>query len=274
MAAIEIKKLKIEQIIENKIYIQPYREYFGISSIGHNCPRALWYSFRWCSKREIIAREHRLFQRGHREEPIIIADLKAVGCKVHSTQKESVTGNGHIKGHIDGIVENLPDAPKTPHLLEMKTANDKNFNKIKKEGIEKAKPEYNAQAQGYMKLLKLKRCLFVIVNKNNDERYYERINYSAKQANQLLKKAYDIISTEFPPAKIGGSEWFECKWCEHYDICHFDEPVQENCRTCHYCDIHDEGKWACSRYEYEYWLSYEDQLEGCKDWDKLRSLLK
>ena len=271
MVAIEMpQKLKIEQVIENKIYSENPRPYFGISGIGAKCPRALWYSFRWVTKQENTAREYRLFQRGHREEPIIIADLELVGCKVHSTQVEVVTGHGHIKGHNDGIVENLPDAPKTPHLLEMKTANDKRFAQIKKDGIEKSNPEYAAQAQCYMKLLKLKRALFVVVNKNNDERYYERINYDSKQANQLLKRAYDIISTEVPPAKIGGATWYECKWCGHYDVCQFDEQPLKNCRTCYHGDIHDEGKWACSLKDE--WLSYDEQLAGCDRWTKLETL--
>ena len=268
MAKIEMpQKLKIEQIIENKIYSESPRSYFGISGIGTKCARSLWYSFRNCSKQEHSARVHRMFQRGHREEPIIIADLEAAGCKVHSTQLGMTTGHGHIRGHIDGIVEKLPDAPKTPHLLEMKTSNNKRFAKMKKEGVDKS---YLAQAQGYMKLLKLKRTLFVVVNKDNDERYYERVNYSAKEANQLLKRAYDIISTEVPPAKIGGSTWYECKFCNHYDVCHFDEPVQVNCRTCQFCDIYDEGQWGCSHHDC--YLSYKDQVAGCEMWDKLETL--
>ena len=260
-------KLKIEQKIENRLFPAERRPYFGISGVGNKCPRALWYSFRWVSLIQHTARQHRLFQRGHREEPIVIADLEAAGCTVHSTQKEVVTGHGHVKGHNDGIVENLPDAPKTPHLLEIKTANDKNFAKMKKEGI----PEgYLAQAQCYMKLLKLKRALFVVVNKNNDERYYERVNYSAKKANQLLKRAYDIISTEVPPAKIGGSSWYECKWCDHYDTCHFNEEPQMNCRTCQNCDIYDEGQWGCSVFDCS--LTYQEQLYGCEIWTKLETL--
>ena len=178
-------KLKTEALIEDQELIESPRSYFGISGIGHPCARSLWYNFRWVTPRQFSPRVKRLLNRGHLEEPIVIKDLEAIGCRVHSTQKDLVTGHGHIKGHNDGIVDNLPDAPRTPHLLEIKTANEKNFNAIKKDGISIAKPEYEAQAQGYMKLLKLKRTLFVVVNKNTDERYYERVSFDAKKAKYL-----------------------------------------------------------------------------------------
>jgi hypothetical protein len=264
-------KLKTESLIEDQELVEPPRSYFGISGIGHNCARALWYTFRWCTPRKLSPRVKRLLNRGHREEEVVVADLEAIGCRIHSQQKDMVAGQGHIKGHNDGIIENLPDAPKTSHLLEIKTANDKNFNAIKKDGITIAKPEYEAQAQGYMKLLKLKRTLFVVVNKNTDERYYERVSFDAKKATLLFDRALDIITSEVPPPQIGGSAFWSCKFCDHYDVCQFDLPPQQNCRTCEQCDLCDEGQWKCSRQK-DLVLGYEAQQAGCKQYEMLKGL--
>ena len=265
MVEIPEKRLKIEQLIESREYPGELRPYLGISSIGESCPRKLWYSFRWVNTSQFSARQKRLFARGHREEAIVIADLESIGCSIHSTQKEVTTGWGHIKGHSDGIVENVPDAPKTPHLLEIKTAGDKHFTKLVKLGsVEQASPGHYGQCQGYMNLLKLKRALYISVNKNNDARYYERIHYNPKNAESLLDRAHDIVSTEVPPGKIGGSSWYECKFCQHYYVCHFNESVNQNCRTCRHLDMHDRGQWACALKSE--WRTTAEQLAGCEAW--------
>ena len=130
-------RLKIETLIEDREIINEPRPYLGLSGIGDPCSRKLWYGFRMVAKQKLTPRQHRLLNRGHREEPVIIVDLEAAGIKIKNTtddQAEVTTGYGHIKGHSDGIADNVPDASKTTHLLEFKTANDKNFKKIKKGG--------------------------------------------------------------------------------------------------------------------------------------------
>lgn len=263
-------RLKVEKLIEDEFVIQGFRPYLGISGIGEKCARKIWYGFRFCSQQKISQRMHRLFQRGHREEPIIQADLRKIGIHHHSAQKEVVDGNGHIKGHIDDTLENVPDAPKTPHLGEYKTHNDKSFKDLKNKGVKLSKPVHYAQMICYMKKLKLKRGLYIAVNKNDDARYYERISSDDEKATELIQRGFDIISTEVPPEKIGNSTWFECKWCGHYEICHFGELPLKNCRTCEFGDIHDEGKWKCSGYKI--WLSFAQQLLGCGKHRFLKSL--
>ena len=265
-----IIRLKTEMLIEDPPIKQVTRPYIGISGIGNECPRALWYGFRWVAMREFVPRVQRLLTRGHREEPIIIADLKAIGCVVSGRQKTIITGEGHIKGHTDGIIENVPDAPKTPHLLELKTANDSNFKKIVKQGVEKAKPEYYAQCQCYMDKLNLKRALFIVVNKNTDARYYERIHLNKKVAQFYFDRAMDIITTEIPPDKIGASTWFACKWCDYYDVCQFDGPISKNCRTCKSLDLHPKGRWRCSLRKEP--RGVKRQREGCSMWEKMEGL--
>jgi len=258
-------RLKIEKAIEDGMVVQAFRPYLGLSGIGDSCSRKLWYGFRLCAVVQITQRLHRLFQRGHKEEPIIQADLRRAGAVCHVTQDnqpEAVCGNGHIKGHLDDVITKLKDAPKTPHLGEYKTHNDKSFKDLLKRGMKLSKPVHYAQMVCYMHLFKLKRGLYVAVNKNDDSRYYERISADPDKANELISKGEDIISTEIPPQRIGNSTWYECKWCNYYQICHFGEAPLKNCRTCKFVDIHDEGKWRCSGLKI--WLSFEQQQLGCQ----------
>jgi CRISPR/Cas system-associated exonuclease Cas4 (RecB family) len=257
-------RLKTEIKIEDDQITEPFRPYLGISGIGDPCMRKMWYGFRMCSERKFSPRQKRLFMRGHYEEPIIQKDLKKAGIICHvnqDNQPEVVCGNGHIKGHVDDVLTNVPDAPKTPHLGEYKTHNDKSFKDMKKKGLIKSKPTHYAQMVCYMYLMKLKRGLYVAVNKNDDSRYYERISENIKFAKELIKKGIDVISTEVPPPKIGNSTWYECKWCDYYMICHFGDTPLKNCRTCSFGDIHDEGIWKCAKYKIE--LAFQQQQLGC-----------
>lgn len=263
-------RLKTQQMIEDASVKPEVRGYLGISSIADPCMRKLWYGFRFCKFEEITPRQKRLFSRGHREEPIIVSDLNKIGIIHHSDQQEVVYGNGHIKGHCDGRLLNVPDAPKTEHLSEFKTANDKSFKEIKKLGIIASKPVYHGQALCYMHLLDLKRCLFVVVNKNDDDRYYERIHADQERAQGLLDRGVEIITSEAPPERRFKSTWYACKWCTYYKICHFGESVLENCRTCISGDVCDNGIWECS--EYNIRLTLQQQLLRCNRYEKLFSL--
>jgi len=263
-------RLKIEKTIEDKKVTAERRRYLGISKIGHYCKRNIWYTFRlFLPAEELTARQVRLFQRGHNEEEIILHDLKEAGVKIISTQNEIVACSGHIKGHCDAILGNLPDAPKTEHLGEFKTSATKYFEiLIKEQSVKKAFPSHFDQMQGYMHKLKLKRALYVCVNKEDDRRYYERIEYDKAYAEAIFAKGEEIVLAEQPPERIGDSRFFKCgpKWCEYREICHFEETetIDKNCRTCRNIEVHDKGRWYCKKKKE--FRSFKNQCKGCKKW--------
>jgi hypothetical protein len=249
---------------------QEHRPYLGMSQIGHSCSRYLWYSFRWAYEINHSARLLRLFNRGHREEPAIVETLNKIGIICYGDQTEIVMAHGHAKGHCDGMSMGVIEAPKTVHLNEYKTMSDKYFKEVCKLGVKASKPIYYAQCQIYMKKLKLTRTLFIAVNKNDDSMYIERIKYSKDFADELERKAEDIILSEKPPKKEFDSTWFECKYCDARDICHFEGIPEKNCRTCENCDILPEGKWECSRHNIP--LATGQQRIGCNKYQLLDCL--
>lgn len=231
------------------------RAHLGASIIGRSCSRALWYTFRWARSPRHKGRLLRLFRRGHEEEPRMINDLRDVGVEVHCVEPD--TGKqfrvsevgGHFGGSMDGCALGIHEAPKTWHVLEFKTSGDKPFQKLKKQGVLAAKPEHYAQMQVYMHLTGMTRAFYMAVNKNDDELYTERVKYDAEFAIRVVEKARRIITAQQPLERIGGPDWYECKWCDYYDICHDTNLPERNCRTCLSStpELDGDGRWSCER---------------------------
>lgn len=253
--------------LEAPVHKQDKRTYLGMSQIGHSCETYLWLQFRWAYDAVISARINRLFGRGHREEPLMIAELAKAGIEVHSTQAEFIAGWGHIKGHCDGIAENVIEAPKTPHLAEFKTMGDKYFKQVCKTGVEAAKPIYYAQCQIGMKYFELKRTLFMAVNKNDDAYYIERLKYNPGIADMLIARAEGIILSPEPPLRRYKSSWYECKFCDARNQCHYGSKYSVSCRTCKAVSIEHEGQWVCLKNGNV--LTANDQHIACEEYDPI-----
>jgi hypothetical protein len=250
---------------EGMIDVEP-RTYIGMSSIGHECMRYLWFNFRWAFSSRITKRQARLFSRGHREEEVIIQELEKIGIKCHSFQEEFVLGWGHIKGHCDGMCDNVPEAPKTTHLLEIKTMNDAAFKDIWKRGLEVSKPIYYAQCIIGMYGYGLSRALFISTNKNDDAYYVTRVREDKRRAKDLIRRAESIILSEEPPAKIFKPTWYACKYCDANAICHYGGALNFNCRTCINSSPGKEGKWYCKETTE---IDTKKQKEGCSDYSPI-----
>lgn len=269
------KKLEIEKIIEGREIIEPSRKYLGLSGIGHPCRRAIFYQFRLFLPPETITpRESRLFQRGHREEPIIIDDLtKVAGVEFLTTQDECSSCEGHVKGHLDAVLRRVPGLKKKAKVLgEFKTSKTKYFNDLEKSGsVKKTFNSHFCQMQSYMHLFKLKFALYICVCKEDDRRYYEIVEYEKDFATSLIEKAEEIVLAEEPPKKLGSnSSYYRCgpKWCRYRNICWFTEKgINKTCRSCKHVSIHDKGRWKCDLKRK--FLSWEKQKKGCKKWELL-----
>lgn len=228
------------------------RYHLGASMIGRECERQLWYSFRWAKTVQHEGRLLRLFDTGHLEEPRMVADLRAIGCTVLEVDPENGRqwtvrdDGGHFGGSMDGVALGLPEAPKTWHLLEFKTHNEKSFNKLCEKGVQQAKLEHYAQMQAYMELAGLTRALYMAKNKNTDDLYCERVYHDAAYAMRILEKARRIIASPVPPPKAFAKGYYLCRWCDFEDICHNSERPERNCRTCMHSTPVDGGQWECA----------------------------
>jgi len=250
----------------------------GASQVGRPCERALWYSFRHCCRPEFDGRMYRLFERGNLEEPRVVKDLRAIGCVVHEVDESTgkqfrVTAlGGHLSGRLDGAVLKVPEAPKTWHVLEIKTHSAKSFKALVSKGVEEAKPEHFAQVMLYMHLTGMKRALYIAVNKDTEELYTERIRHSKDTAELLVERARRVIFSQAPPDRISDRpDYYLCKWCDARDICFGTEapepalPVPAlSCRQCcHATPTNDGGgRWVCELHKKG--LSTNDQKRPCE----------
>lgn len=231
------------------------------------CERAQWDAFRWLFPAEIFdGRKLSIFETGEVWETRLVERLREAGVQVREVDPETgeqwrvVFAAGHASGRLDGRLTNLPEAPKTEHVLEVKTHNDRSFKGLLKSGVAEAKPEHMAQMQAYMHLTGLTRALYLSVNKNDDSLYAERIEYDPVAAARLMARAEMIVTSDRRPP---------CS-CAPYLIkagygCSVNEgtmPVR-TCRSCLHATAHLDGdaRWSCARFGRD--LSLDEQKAAC-----------
>jgi len=207
----------------------------------------------------------RLFRRGHEEEINIVKDLRAIGMDIRATTSNQarVDFGNSVSGSMDGVIfSGVPEAPKTKHLAEFKTASDKKFKEFVDKGLEEANYQYFVQCQVYMQGAGLARALFLVVNKNDDQIYTERVRYDEAVATKYIKRGHRIVSTERIPEPLSADEtWWQCRFCAGHDLCHGGAGTNEvNCRTCAHV-THTEGQWHCTRHDDI--IPTKFQYEGC-----------
>jgi hypothetical protein len=275
MAPIPEQNLTTQAIYKHYLTNNPdyRRNHLGASLIGSPCDRAIWYSFHWCQDPRFNGRMIRLFETGNREEKRIISNLRTIGVELYDVDPKSgrqihyESFRGHFSGSLDGIGRGFPEAPKTWHVLECKTMSTKNFLALQKSGsVEKTKPEHYCQMQTYMGWSGLDRAMYMVVCKDTDEIYQERVYFNKEVFQRLVERAKYIIFSEVPPAGISdNATFYKCKWCEFNEICHkVDMKLPEvSCRTCAFVTPRSCGRWSCDRIGKV--LDQAEQHAGC-DW--------
>lgn len=246
-------------------------ESIGISvgALGNECDRALWYDFRWVSAAEDIdGRKISIFRTGDMWEDRMVADLEAIGVEVWGQQDRIRLAGGHVRGKCDGKAVGFPEAPKTEHLCEFKSSNDRGFKAIVKDGCQKAKPLHYVQCQLGMHAFGLERAGYLVTNKDTDERYFERIAYDAEFCLRIIARAERLIRTDEPPSRLhedpSSKAAFACKWCRHFAHCHDGAfPKRVHCRTCLHAspEMHGDAEWTCARWNKP--LGLDEQRAGC-----------
>ncbi len=242
------------------------RPHLGASLLGHPCDRWLWLSFRWAVVEKFEGRVLRLFRRGQLEEEQIVKDLRATGIDIRgtTTNQSRVDFGGHVSGSMDGVIfSGVPEAPNTKHLAEFKTASDKKFKEFAKDGLEKANYQYFIQCQVYMHGAGLTRALFLVVNKNDDSVYTERVRYNEAVATKYIKRGHRITSSDRLPEPLSADPtWWQCRFCVGHKFCHEGAGVKEdNCRTCAHVTFKDDSVY-CERHQGEVPTKY--QYDGCR----------
>lgn len=245
---------------------------------ANECDRAVWYGLRWASEPEQIdGLKQSRFDTGFYWEDRLLDDLQNAGCLVERVdpgtgkQFRVELAHGWLRGKMDGRVLGLTEAPKTPHVVECKSHNEKSFKELikhqppKGEGLKNAKPDHYMQCQSYMLAQGLSRCLYYAVNKNTDERYVERVEFDPIFAMQKETRIVRIAATDRAPTRLfedpTSKAAFKCNFCKSKPQCHEQAFARQNCRTCISAEFKDGAEVWCGLKDLK--LSYDEQQKGC-----------
>lgn len=259
------------------------RGHLGMSSIAGDA-RTLWLQFRWSLPDDITPRTRRIFELGNLLEIEVIRLLKLAGFEVYH---DDGTGDqfsfsyygDHFRGSMDGVVRGLPQAPKTWHVLEVKSVKGGRFVELQKKGVEKWDAAYYGQMQCYMAAAELDRALFAAYNKDTSELYFERVKLDKTYFPAMRVKALDILENDSPPqSSYKDRSWYEIKnyKSEHYQRVYWGDelPPSVNCRNCRFSriDLESPGaQWICGKTRLR--LTLEQQQAGCAEHNFLPALM-
>lgn len=218
---------KLEEITNS----QPKRRYIGASSIGDTCARKLWYRFHTDHKEVFSADTIRKFNDGHRTEDVMASHLRLVdGVELYTHKEDGYQygfRDGPFRGHYDGVIRGILQAPKTWHIWEHKAVNEDKFAKFKnlaieneKTALEKWDKVYYAQAVINMYKEGLERHYLTVSTPGLRDYWSCRTEENPTFAIALTAKAHRIAAMKEPPERVGGPDWWECKWCSFYRVCH------------------------------------------------------
>jgi hypothetical protein len=260
-------EMNIDKELTQKMYDSwlggsPYRSHLGASVIGQECDRAIYYSWRWSDDPRFDGRMLRLFERGRREEEMVIHDLIGAGLEIEAEKDGKHINFSDVDGHFRGSVDGVGKDAKGYFLLEIKTHGTKSFDELIKIGVEESKKQHYCQMQVYMGELKLKRGLYVAVCKNDDRLHVEWIDFVPEAYTALRQRAREIIYATEPPEKLSENPaHYKCKMCNYHGICHGGQVKAKNCRTCRHSEPREDGTWHCNLHDKT--LSWGDQVDAC-----------
>ncbi len=193
---------------------------------------------------------------------------------VKQTQHRVSAVMGHFGGSLDGLgrpeeklhaIEDDDDA----YLLEFKTSGTgAGFTSSVEKGVKRAKPKHWAQMCVYGYLRNLKRALYLIINKNDDDFHPEIVELDHNYGMELTEKAASIIRSKEPPNRISQSAAFHvCKTCNFRDICFDGVKPEKNCRSCKYALPIDDAQWRCTKFGET--IPSEFIASGCDEWSSI-----
>ena len=254
-----------------------WRPHLGMSQIGHECDRYIWYNFFWYYLATHAARLLRIFRTGNVTEDVILGDL----AKIPGVTVESCTPEGGqfrvsssevpaFRGSMDAVAYGLPEHPDEWVVVEIKSSNKSRFNELKKKGVKASNRQYFDQLMMYMRESGLKRGLLLSRCKDDDRLYTEWVEHDQYYTNNLVDRAKNILLQETPPPKLYDTpDFFKCKMCSAKDVCHNGAEVPKNCRTCINMNFNrNTNQWICNHHNVE--LNTTGQREGCEQWSPLQ----
>jgi hypothetical protein len=246
------------------------------SELADDCAAYLWFNFRWADREQKSPRMSRFLDRGNWAEGRFVEWLRGAGYNVADVDPDASenrlnkqfrlrTVSGHVGGFLDGIIPQTPHTTELRLLFECKAISTGPFQAIVKHGIAKERPKHFGQMSQYGKHYKIDFGLYCMINRNDDDIYIECVELDMRLAEDLERKARDIISSPTRPPRVAeNSAFWKCKNCAFSDVCHGQKPYARNCRTCRHSEPIEGGKWRCNYYDGKPEIPFDVMPKGCE----------
>lgn len=209
----------------------------GFGAIGHPCRLKLFNDINATEGEIFSEKTLRIFRNGHKDEDLMASDLRMVdGIELHThdpnregKQYKLDALGGRLTGRLDGAVRGLKQAPKTWHIWEHKSVNDKKFDLLEnlkiKHGEKSALKEwdiiYYGQGQLNMRLAELTRHYMTVSTPGLRRVTSCRTDIDKGYADALIRKADDIFNAKMPPERLSDDpNNFTCRFCRWKEKCH------------------------------------------------------
>ena len=278
--------MKTVDLIKAHIYetqpIAPTRGYLGMSGIGHDCGRKLWYDFRFITFPHFPAETLLMFADGHNSEDITadrirsaMPDIEFMTHKDDGEQFGFADVFGHFRGHCDGIGSGFPEFGNEWAIWEHKCSDRVKVNKLVRladkhgEGAALAEWNYTYYIQAILYMYYGGVAHHLLTVSHSGSRDYVQICTEADthQAEQWITQARHVITSDRPLDRFREDpDYYQCKWCDHRDVCHGYEAPEATCRSClHLSPVvsGEDGLWICHKHGHN--PSTADQITACDD---------
>lgn len=249
------------------LYQTPTRKHLGLSIIGEDCARKLWLDFRHAIVHKDFSNSSksngqmlRLFNHGTVIEHAPLELLVEMGFRPvedpvdengfptqHRTQRYA---NGHVGGSMDGLMYLPAKFGDFLCIIEVKTSASSEFRKLKSEGVQLHRYMHWCQMCSYGYDKGAPYGLYVALNKDTDEIYFEFLQLNLELGKDMILKGEAIVNAKTPPQRIAASptSW-KCaaknKKCPFISICHHDEVMHKSCRSCSHGTAGPNATWTC-----------------------------
>lgn len=229
----------VKLAMQAKQSLEPRRGYLGASLIGEQCARKIWYAI----NQDTLS--HKLkpysfetlaaFDDGHRTEQLVIDRLRMVeGIELFDKDEGGKQFGfshlgGKLRGHVDGIIKGLKQAPSAVHVLEVKCSADKKFNEFcsiraahgEKKTLKKWNEQYFVQAQLYMHFMQIDRHYLVCALAGGRDMQSCRTEYEPEVALKYIDRAEKILDSRTEPPRISDKpDFWQCRFCNYAEHCH------------------------------------------------------
>jgi len=137
--------------------------------------------------------------------------------------------DGRFRGHVDGVIRGLHQAPKAPHVWEHKDTKERKFNEFRKiktkhgekDALKHWNVTYYGQAQIYMHYIGCKRHYMTISLSGVRDFDSCRTEYDKGYSENLIQRADRIINGQSIPERISNKpDYWQCRFCDFAEECH------------------------------------------------------